>query len=233
MNRIEFMNELEKLLANLPQDERKDAMQFYIDYFDDAGVENEQKVIAELGSPQKVAATIQADMGGQDASSEYSEQGYTDTRFEQKESPARREGTGSSTQSTEKKPWTSQPLKIILVILIALAACTVAWPVAAGIFGTVIGLLFAAFGLFIGLVIGSIALMVSGFVIVIVGIMKLAISIPVGLVTSGCGMLVFVLGLIATVATIKLCMIVYPAMIRGIVYLIRIPFHGRNGKAVS
>lgn len=230
MNRIDFMRELEVLLQDMPQEERNEALKFYIDYFNDAGEENEQSVIAELGSPQKVAATIKADVQGQDASSEYSETGYTDTRFEEKESPAQR---GTQSQQTQKKPWTSQPLKMVLIILIALVVCSVAWPVLVGVAGLVVGLLFAAFGLFIGLVFGAIAVMIAGFIVCIVGLTRIAVALPVALVTSGIGILLFVLGLIATVASIKLCMIVYPAMIRGLVKLIRMPFEKRNGKVVS
>ena len=52
MNRVEFMAELERLLADLPEDERQAAVQYYADYFADAGAENEAEVIRELGSPE-------------------------------------------------------------------------------------------------------------------------------------------------------------------------------------
>lgn len=45
------MKELEQLLMDLPVDERREAIQYYNDYFDDAGPENEAWVINELGSP--------------------------------------------------------------------------------------------------------------------------------------------------------------------------------------
>ena len=60
MNRVEFMAQLERLLIDLPENERQDALCYYNDYFDDAGEENEGKVIQELGSPGKVAAIIRA-----------------------------------------------------------------------------------------------------------------------------------------------------------------------------
>ena len=62
MNRIEFMTELAALLQDVPVEERREAMQYYNDYFDDAGEENEEQVISELGNPAKVAATIKADL---------------------------------------------------------------------------------------------------------------------------------------------------------------------------
>ena len=43
MNRVEFMAELERLLADLPEDERQAAVQYYADYFADAGAEKLRK----------------------------------------------------------------------------------------------------------------------------------------------------------------------------------------------
>lgn len=51
MNRIEFMKKLEALLRNISVDERKEAIQYYNDYFDDAGPENEDEVIKDLHFP--------------------------------------------------------------------------------------------------------------------------------------------------------------------------------------
>ena len=55
MNRIGFLRQLEELLRDIPDNERREAMEYYRNYFDDAGPENEQKIIEELGSPAKVA----------------------------------------------------------------------------------------------------------------------------------------------------------------------------------
>lgn len=58
MNKTEFMNQLNNLLYRLPNNERITALNFYAEYFDDAGIENEQSVIKELGSPQRIARQI-------------------------------------------------------------------------------------------------------------------------------------------------------------------------------
>ena len=44
MNRIEFMEELSGLLQDIPEEDRMDALNYYNDYFDDAGAENEKNV---------------------------------------------------------------------------------------------------------------------------------------------------------------------------------------------
>lgn len=58
MNRQEFFRRLAYLLKDIPESERRDALEYYNDYFDEAGAENEQKVMEELGSPEQVAQTI-------------------------------------------------------------------------------------------------------------------------------------------------------------------------------
>ena len=71
MNRKEFLAQLARLLWDIPEADRKDALEYYENYFEDAGVENESSVIQELGSPGKVAAIIKTDLeGGQDGSGE-------------------------------------------------------------------------------------------------------------------------------------------------------------------
>lgn len=83
MDRAQFMRELENLLADIPETEKREALEFYDNYFDDAGPENEVSVLRELGSPEKVAAIIKADLKGsaeQYEYGEYTEHGYEDPR---------------------------------------------------------------------------------------------------------------------------------------------------------
>ena len=53
MNRAQFMKQLEKLLSDISEEERKEALDYYESYFDDAGPEREAEVLRELGSPGK------------------------------------------------------------------------------------------------------------------------------------------------------------------------------------
>ena len=48
MSRTEYMRELDALLHGISKEEREEAMQYYNDYFDDAGSENEEKVLQSL-----------------------------------------------------------------------------------------------------------------------------------------------------------------------------------------
>ena len=95
MSRTEYMRELDALLHGISKEEREEAMQYYNDYFDDAGSENEEKVIEELGSPAKLAETIRAGINGNtdeaESYGEYGERGYQDRRFDSSEYPAGRD----------------------------------------------------------------------------------------------------------------------------------------------
>ena len=103
MNRIEFMDQLKDLLREISAEEREEALQYYEDYFADAGEEHEAEVIRELGSPQKVAATIKADLkcGSTDAGL-FTECGYEDERFTAKATPAKRSDGDEKQESTQE-----------------------------------------------------------------------------------------------------------------------------------
>ena len=58
MTRAEYLKELEANLVTLPKEERDMAVEFYNEYFEDAGAENEQAVIDELGKPFNLARSI-------------------------------------------------------------------------------------------------------------------------------------------------------------------------------
>lgn len=232
MNRVEFMTELERLLSDLPEEERQAAVQYYADYFADAGVENEAEVIRELGSPEKTAESIKADYYGRtfdesrfehkDYMEKYGQQASGQQTSGQQTSGQQQAGpTGASVEG--KKPWTSRGLKILLIVLIAI----VVWPVSLGLICAVLGILAAVVCLFAGLVIAAVCVMIAGGVTAVTGLLMSVAYPPAALMTTGIGLLLFVLGLIATVGTVKLCMIVYPAMLRGFVELCRRPIHGK------
>jgi len=74
------------LLSDISEEERKEAMAFYEDYFADAGEANEARIIEELVSPEHVAETIKRDLGmvtvveAEATGSAYNEQGTANQR---------------------------------------------------------------------------------------------------------------------------------------------------------
>lgn len=222
MNRIEFMTELEKLLKEIPEEERKEAMQYYEDYFADAGLENEQHVISELESPKKVAQTIKAGLRGRgEESSEYRETGYTDTRFEEKETPARRE---------ENKPKTNDWLKIILIVAIAIFTLPIIFPLALAGLAVIFAIAVSGFAVLGTLVLLAATVMICGFCITICGILEMFHFPALALVVMGGGILAFVAGLVATVLMVKACMIVFLVLFRGLVNIFRKFVHRKESR---
>ena len=58
MTKFEFLGDLSRLIADLPQDEREQAMDYYEDYFADAGPEKEQEIIRDFISPAYIAEQL-------------------------------------------------------------------------------------------------------------------------------------------------------------------------------
>ncbi len=74
MTKIEFLDKLDLLLSDLPDEERMNAVWYYEDYFAEAGEVNEEAVLAELGSPEIVAQGIRSacfDKQPQDSTDDY------------------------------------------------------------------------------------------------------------------------------------------------------------------
>ncbi|MEL3906278.1 MAG: DUF1700 domain-containing protein [Treponema sp.] len=67
MTRKEFMSELAARLRHLPQNDLQAVLQYYEEYFDEAGSGGEQNVIRELRSPAHLAAKILSDYAVKEA----------------------------------------------------------------------------------------------------------------------------------------------------------------------
>ncbi|SFC75960.1 DUF1700 domain-containing protein [Clostridium uliginosum] len=61
MNKKIFIQELRKKLKRLPQEEIENAIGYYLEYFEDAGIDNEQDVLKELDSPSVIASQLLSD----------------------------------------------------------------------------------------------------------------------------------------------------------------------------
>ena len=63
-------------LSDISQAERDEALQYYNDYLDDAGIENEESAIRALGSPIQVAANIKEGLKEGNEAGEFMENGF-------------------------------------------------------------------------------------------------------------------------------------------------------------
>lgn len=231
MNRIEFMTELAALLQDIPAIERQDAMKYYNDYFDDAGEENEQEVIAEFESPARLAEMIKTNLGmgsqgdpehSAESYGEYRETGYTDTRFERKEALAGKQeagkqntGSGSTGKQDQEPPRTNGLVKALLIIAIIFVGGPIVIPFAIAVAAVVFAMIMTIFALFIALVLVFVALAVVGIVLFCTGLATLIPEVAVGLALIGSGLLLGVIGVIGTVGSVKLMIVAIPGICRG------------------
>ncbi len=227
MNRIEFMRQLEYMLQELPEQERVEAIQYYNDYFEDAGEENEQEVMEALGTPYKVAENIKRDL--------YQNR-YSDITEPQHVAPGREvvkyQSQPERTQSPKregKKSGLSAGIIVLIVIL-----CLLVSPVLLGLLAGLAGVLVAVVAVWFALVasFGTVALvmLVVGAVLAVVGIMGIFASPLTGIGIFGGSLVVMAIGLLALLLVVLLVGKLTPAVFKGIAWIFRKLF-GKN-KAV-
>lgn len=205
MNREGFLEGLARLLADIPENERQEALEFYNNYFDDAGPENEARVIEELGgTPERAAASIRAEFQSdrpqrQPNYGEYTERGYRDTRIphtDQMPWPV------FTQKKKEKDTNNNKTVKIILIALILIVTSGLWSGLLGGVISLVFGLLGGILSLLLGIVAGVFALLVGGVALTVAGIAKCMISPALGLLMSGLGMMLLSVGIILLILAI-------------------------------
>lgn len=167
MNRSEFIKILRRELSKLPQDEIDAAVEYYEEYFDDAGPDRVDELIQEFGSPKKIAAQIKAE--------------YAARKLDEEDASTAKKGVSAI--------WIvilgicSAPVSLpVAVVLVALTICgfAIALSVVVAIFAVIIGAVAAALGM---LIMGVLAIPVSlatALLFIGGGIVLLAVFATVG-----------------------------------------------------
>lgn len=255
MNKTEFLEQLERLLYDIPKQEREEALDFYRSYFEDAGEDQESQVIQELGNPGKVAAIIKADLEeNREEHGEYTESGYQDERFREEHVPEKAEngsyrdteGKQDAGENGDHGPYSryrgytgaehrhqkrglSWPLLIVFGIL---ALCALPFVFGLGGSGLVflIGLVVGILGLIVGLIFGGIGCVIGGFAGVVHTFMHLLSHPATALATAGGSLVLIAIGLLSCLAFVWLVFKLFPALFRWIVDLIQRFMHrGSHG----
>lgn len=167
MNRAEFMKILRSELRRLPEDERNSALEYYEEYFDEAGPQKEQQVLENLGNPKKIAGQIKAD--------------YAMQQLDQEEMP------------TAKKGWSafkwaivgicSAPISIpvaIVLVCVAVAAFITFVGCAAGMIAGIVGAAAASIAFLVLGVLAFPAAVSTGIMLLGIGLAGLGVSALLG-----------------------------------------------------
>ena len=223
MNRVEFMNQLKNLLWDIPEHEREEALNYYEDYFDDAGAENEAQVIKSLGNPEKVAAIIKDGLKEDAAEQgEFSENGFTSYDNTMKNEVGYRSTPVKSKLCDRFKNLGTGGW--ILILILAIFALPILGPVLIGIAGTLFGVLMAAAVILLLAAIVGIVLLVAGASVFAASIGALFANPAVGIMLLGLSLLLIGIGILITILGIKIVTVVIPPVIRWFVRLVQKPF---------
>lgn len=228
MTKHEFMRELEKMLLKIPENERKDALQYYNDYFADAGIDDDMLVPSSIGTPVQVADNIireamYGDVGQKtenvqdemmaktSSNNDYNHQGpyyksYNNTQ------------RGTNNQADRKNSDNSRTiLAVVLIIVLS--------PFWISILATVGGVLFGIFAALLGMVVGfgiaGIALVVAAF---------MASQVAGGILLAGTGLLLTSLAILMVILLILFCVKLIPWCVVGIISLCKWIFGRKEQK---
>lgn len=257
MTRMEFLKQLEYLLQDIDEKDREDALAYYMDYMDEAGLSETDIVDGLLDVPEKIAMSIRSSMNEEDDDrSEFSEQGFKDARVEPeqrtpqvygkdewKETENRRDsgwsetsesGSWTSEQQTYPEPEVPKNNNIGKYILIAILVI-LALPVIGGFGSAVVGLAVSIFGMLLACTVGvacaGIGFSVGGVVLFVMSIMRMITYTAEGLLMMGFSLIMIAIGILAFMLTIVIFKRLIPWVIRGIVSLFRKIF--RRGEDAS
>ena len=202
MDKQTFLRRLEEGLRQLPPEEREDILAYHREYFQDAGPEQEAKVIQELGDPDLLARRLL---------SEYGEQ------------PPASPPPPPPSQPQPEAPKKKRPSGVLVAILAVLAA-PIALPLAAALGAVAIALAVAALSVALALMAVIVGVLVTGIALVALGVSALALYPPAALVVLGAGLVCCGLGLFGVMPVILLIQV----MFRGLASLFRKAFSRRK-----
>jgi len=167
MDSASYLKKLRGKLRRLPAHELDAALAYYEEYFEEAGENNEQQVISELGSPSHVASQILADFALKDLE--------------------------NASEKTAKKNMTAIWLIILAILSAPLSLPLLATAIALifSLGAVIISFIFAIGAGIISIFFGGIAALVSGFFILTEDWPTALLFMGVGFIVTGLGVLLF------------------------------------------
>lgn len=247
MNRQEFLRQLESLLMNIPANERADALAYYNDYFNEAGIENEQSVIQELGSPQKVAQSIIDDVrnseyrendqmhGYEESANQYTQNSYQNQNQYQNRNQYQGQNsyqnqyqnTYQNYHDVEKKKF--KTWQIVLIVILLILTSPVLIGVVTGLFGGLIGIIAGIFGTVVGLFGSALGLVIGGIAVVVLGVLRVMINPLESVTCIGIGLLLFAIGILLALLFGLLTFAWLPKLVRAITGWLKSLLHRNKG----
>jgi uncharacterized membrane protein len=246
MSKDDFMRKLEYLLSDIPGEDKADAIEYYRDYLEEAGTENEEQVIRDFGSPERIASIIRSEISGNlGEGGGFTDKGYEDERFKDPnyqmakryDLPEVQEQEDHYKESTQDEPYSkgkpgssNRIAKLILWGILIIAAS----PLILGIGGGFMGLLGGLFGILVAIIVSlgaiTLALLVSGFAVLLGGFVSIAVQPLGGLLVIGIGVVVLGFGLLCLAGCVSFYGRFLPFLFRGTVDFIQSLLNKRRSR---
>lgn len=212
MNRDEFMRRLAQALRDMPEEERRRALEYYENYFDEAGPENEAEVLRTLGAPEKVAADILRDFAENDSA-----QNRNHTKDHIHETKER--ATEGARQMKDRFQTMDSGQKLLMLVLACVALVCIV-PACFGVIGGIGGILIALVCVVavVFLIVPVLDLAAWGCAIgfAIAAGVNVVSNPPVALCFIGIALICAAVGILLWQLTVYLFRTTFPALIRGI-----------------
>lgn len=175
MTRNEYLNRLSGRMRRFPKEDYDIAMEYFIEYFEEAGPENEQQAIADLGTPEDAADAIIRDLA-----------------YRQLDTPPEKQGI-------------RRRISTVWIIILAIFASPIALPLAIVGCAMLFALLATIFSILVSAAVVVLCSAGVSVVTVFAGIWILFQSPFDGLTTLGAGLAGIGLSIVLSYAAVWLC----------------------------
>lgn len=237
MKREEFLKRLSALLSDLPETERREALQYYEDYLNDAGVEEQGEVLEVLGTPEALAASIREGLNDPEGrKGEFSEHGFRETeKRAENEMTLRSQGQDAGGQKVEEpagRKARRSGSSVLLWVLLGLLLLPFLLPVVMAVLTAGVVLVSVAIALTVGFLALGIVCVVLGVLALFSSFGEFAVSPAGAMVAGGLSLMLIGLGILLTVALAVLTgRVILPAF-RKLVGAAGSFFHRGEGRRV-
>ena len=183
------MEQLKKYLKRLPKEDYENAIEYFSEYFDEAGLQKEQQVMKELGEPKEAARELLLNLLQESVENDQD-------IVEEKAAVQPEAASGGKKRS---------PGKIILLAILVLCASPVSLSLLVGVLAVLLAVVITATAVIFSLGITSIAATAGGIVTVGFGATLVLKSAAAACMMIGGGFLMAGIGILAGVLTIYIC----------------------------
>lgn len=172
MSKQGFLSELRQKLVGLPQSEIDDAIEYYSEYIDDAGTENEGAILDEIGTADSVAKRLIAHYSIKNVS------------------------VGNQAQAPKRG------INAIFAVILAIFAAPIAIPLAAAAVIVAVALAFSGIAVIAAVGISAGVAIAVGIITAIAAFTVVAVNAPTTIAVLGSGILIIGIGLALCVFTV-------------------------------